>query len=733
MSSPAQAADVTPIHAFAAARRASGELRLNEQRLEVAVAGLACAGAAAPLAARLERLPGVRSATVNPMTLRAYVRFDPGAIGAEEIIHALERDGGVETGRAAGRWQVPVGGITCGSCVTRIEHAVRGVPGVLSATLNVATESLIVEYAPRRTDLEAVRRTVRAEGFEMTGGPRPGLSPIGDAAPTVADVTPREGRRELMGRFWFAAAVAVPVMLASYSRVLGLDAAPFLNNETPRLVWGALGLMTLAVLVYAGDGFYRGAWRAFRHRTADMNTLIAVGITTAWAYSMLAIAIPPVSRGADHVRVFFDVSVVVVALVLLGQALEIRARRYASDAVRRRKRLRPEQARVVRAEREVDLPVEEVIAGDVVVVGPGETIPVDGEIVDGSSFVDEVMLTGDAVPVPTCPGDAVLAGTCNGGGAIRLRAEKVGKDTVLGQIIRMVEHAQGSKAPIQRLLDAVSSSFTPAVIVLAILGFMAWYTFGPPPATVSALTVFVTVLLVACPCALGLATPASVMVGVGRGAELGVLFRSGQALETARTLDTIVLRAREAMRGDAAAAIAAFRRMGLDVVILTEGDERAARAIVRQVGGGRVIAHVARERSPEQVRALQREGKRVAMVGGGITDGAALAQADIGIAMDASRDLALGAADITLVKGDLQGVVRAVQLSRATVRNMKQNVLGVLAYNAIGLAVAVGVLYPLIRAPLSPLIAATVMAFSPVAVVANANRLRAFVPRRGAP
>lgn len=728
MPGSAGPSEVTAMTSSAGGRRGTLQPRLNEQRLEVAVTGLACAGAAAPLAARLERLPGVRRVTVNPITQRTYVLFDPGAIGAEEIVHALERDASVETGHAAGRWQVPVGGITCGSCVERIERAARSVPGVLAATLNIATESLTVEYAPRRTDLEAVRRAVCSEGFEMIGGPRQGLHPAGRGAPTVADVRDREVRG-LMSRFWFAAVVAVPVVLASNPGLFGLDATLLASSETSRPVWAVLGLMSFAVLVYSGGRFYRGAWRAFRHRTADMNTLITLGITSAWAYALLAIAIPTLSPGEDQVRVFLDVSVVVLAFLVLGQALEIRARGRSSDAITRLKGLQPERARVWRGGHEMDLPVEEVAAGDVVVVEPGETIPVDGVIVEGTSSVDESMVTGDPVPAAKRPVDSVLGGTRNGTGAIRLRAEKVGKDTVLSQIIRMVEHAQGSKAPIQRLVDPVSSSFTPAVIVLAILGSMAWYTFGPPPAGVPALTVFVTVLLVACPCALGLATPASLMVGVGRGAQLGILFRSGQALETACKLDTIVLDARDTVRGGAVGAIAAFRRMGLDVVIFTAGDERMARAIARQAGEGRVIARVARERSAEQVLALQAEGRRVAMVGDGITDGAALAQADIGIAMDTSRDLALGAADITLVKGDLQGVVSALQLSRATARNIKQNVFGVLSYDAIGLAVAVGVFYPLIGVLLSPLIAGAAMAFSSVAVVTNANRLRGFVPR----
>ncbi len=822
--------------------------RLELQRIELSVAGLSCPGDAAPLAARLERLPGVREAMVNPVTERAVVAFDPGTIGIKAIIGVLE-ECGIDVGRTVARWRLKVPGLKCASCVQRIEQAVEQVPGVYDASVNLATETLTVEYTPKRTDLAAVRAAVRAEGFDL--GPEP-IRPVEEAALPHEDSNAREFR-SLMRKFWFAAVVSVPTVVLSYPRIFGLRDLLPRGSGVLRLVWGGLGLLTLAVLLYSGGHFYKGLWAAFKHRTADMNTLIGTGIAAAWLYSTVAVLGPSLFPRGDLAEVFYDVTAVVTALVVLGQALEVKAKGRSSEAIRKLIGLQPKTARVVRGGREVEIPVEEVVVGDVVVVRPGERISVDGEITEGSSVVDESMVTGESLPVEKHVGDLVIGATINKTGSFKFRATKVGKDTVLSQIIRMVEQAQGSKAPIQRLVDLVSSYFTPAVMILAILGFATWYTFGPEPAIVYALIVFVTVLIIACPCALGLATPTSLMVGIGKGAENGILIRSGQALETAHKLDIIVLdktgtmtkgqpsvtdivarRADEAfvlrmaatvergsehplgeaiiagatsrgleladpsdfealpgrgvkamvdgkevvlgnrrlmderafqlddlapdadrladdgktpmfvavdgtvigivavadtLREDTVAAVRTLKHMGLEVVMLTGDNRRTANAIARAVGVDRALAEVLPDTKADEIARLQAEGKRVAMVGDGINDAPALAQADIGIAMGTGTDVAMEAADITLVKGSLRGVITAIQLSRATMRNIKQNLFGAFVYNTLGLPVAAGILYPAFGILLSPLIAAAAMAFSSVTVVTNANRLRKFVPK----
>lgn len=827
--------------------------RLASQRLDLGVGGLSCAGAAAPLAVRIKRVPGVRDAFVNPITERAVIIFDPGVVGAEEVVHEVAAAGAEDLGRTMARWHLQIGGVTCGSCVERIERAVMAVPGVHGATVNVAADSLTVEYTPRRTDLEQVRSVVRAEGFELAGTSSAAAGRAGEGIqpPSASDTA----YRSLMRKFWFAAVISLPVIVFSYPGPFGLTGALPMGSDRLRLVWGVLGVLTLPVMFYAGRDFFVGAWSAFRHRTADMNTLIATGISAAWIYSTVAIMVPGLFPSAELAEVFYDVTAVVVALVVLGQALEVRAKGRSSEAIKKLIGLQPRTALVIRGDQELQVPVQEVVEGDLVVVRPGERVPVDGEIVAGSSALDESMVTGESLPVEKGVGDTVIGATINKTGSFRFAATKVGKDTVLSQIIQMVEQAQGSKAPIQRVVDRVSSYFTPAVVILAILGFMAWYTFGPAPALVYALIVFVTVLIIACPCALGLATPTSLMVGVGKGAEHGILIRSGQALETAHKLDTIVLDktgtitkghpsvtdvigqdvdqdevlrlaasverssehplgeailagarergltlgeptdfealpgrgveatvdggrvtlgnqrlmaergyglgdlvraaerladegktpmfvAREAtvlgivavadtVRPDSRQAIDALRAMGMEVVMLTGDNQRTARAIARQVGVDRVLAEVLPETKAEQIKALQAEGKRVGMVGDGINDAPALAQADVGIAMGTGTDVAIEAADITLVKGSLGGVVAAVQLSRATMRNIKQNLFGAFIYNTLGLPVAAGLLYPAFGILLSPLIAAAAMAFSSVTVVTNANRLRRFQLKGG--
>lgn len=662
--------------------------------------------------------------------------------------------------------------------------------------------------------------------------------------------------RSLITRFWFAAIISLPVVLTAYPQfVPGLRDLPM---STIRLIWAADALLTLPVLLWAGSGFFVGAISAFRHRTADMNTLIALGTTVAWLYSTAALIWPEIfPQGTSEP--FFDVVAVVIALVVLGQALELRAKGRASEAIKKLLGLQAKTARVLRDGTELDIPVDEVLVGDIVIVRPGERVPVDGAVTDGGSAVDESMITGESLPVSKQVGDEVIGATINKTGAFKFRATKVGKDTALAQIVRLVQEAQGSKAPIARLVDVVSSYFVPAVMILSVVAFLLWFNLGPQPQIIYALVTSITVLIIACPCALGLATPMSLMVGIGKGAEHGILIRSGEALQTAQELDTIVLdktgtitkgepeltdlvlasswqegedaflrlaasvekssehplaqaivtgatsrsvalsdaqefvaipgygvqavvdgrrlalgnlkfmrregigmgvleqeaqrladdgktpmfvaidgqaagivAVADTVKPDSQEAIAALRRIGLEVVMITGDNQRTAAAIAKQVGIERVLAEVLPEDKANNVHMLQAEGKKVAMVGDGINDAPALVQADVGLAIGTGTDVAIEASDITIIRGSLWGVVTAIEVSQATMRNVKENLFGAFIYNTLGIPVAMGVLYPFFGLLLNPLIAGAAMAFSSVTVVSNANRLRGFRPRHSA-
>ena len=743
---------------------------------------------------------------------------------------------------------IHITGMTCASCVARVEQALSSVPGVISANVNLASEKATIEYI-EGTELVDLRRAVKDAGYEL-----------GSEAETLEDVTTAAQReiRTVRNKLILAAILAGTIMALMW---------------TPLFVGKAYLLWALATPVqfWAGWRFYRGTWGALRHRTADMNTLIAVGTSAAYFYSVIAVLSPRLfTAGGLEPHLYFDTSAMIITLVLLGRFLEARARGQTSEAIKKLIGMQPKTAFVIRDSKEMEIPIVDVQVGDIILVRPGERVPVDGIIQQGYSSIDESVITGESIPVDKKTDDEVIGGSINKTGSFQFEATKVGKDTTLAQIIRLVEEAQGSKAPIQRLADVIASYFVPMVIGIAIGTFALWYFVGPAPTLTFAFLNFVAVLIIACPCAMGLATPTAIMVGTGRGAEQGILIRNAEALERSHQIGAILLdktgtltqgepkvtdiiatpvSSREevlqlaasaeygsehplgeaivkaalekklevtptldfnaipgqgveaslvgkqlllgnlrlitdrglslnglgeeaerlwekgktvmflgidsqvvgiialadTLKPNAKEAVRALHKMGIEIGMLTGDNQRTAQAIAQEVGIDRILAEVLPEHKAQEVAELQNEGKVVAMVGDGINDASALAQADVGIAIGTGTDVAMETGDITLISGDLGGIVTAISLSKRTIRTIKQNLFWAFAYNTVLIPVAAGVLYLAFGQTgvpsglhfilgdygfLNPILAAAAMTISSITVVFNSLRLKRFKPAK---
>ena len=735
---------------------------------------------------------------------------------------------------SSGELQLNIQGASCASCVTKIEAALKQVSGVTNAEMNFAERSVLVMGS---SSSHALIKAVEQAGYNAT---------LANTDSDEAAIEEKEQAdwayyKKLMRDMVIALSLGVPLML--YGLVTGEMSV---NTTTERIVWLIVGIMTLGVMVFSGRHFYVGAWNSFKNHAANMDTLIALGTGTAWLYSMVVVFFPGyVPEMARHV--YFEATAMIIGLINLGLALEIKARGKTSEAIKRLIGLQAKTARVIRDGHDIDIPIEDVLLNDLIRVRPGERISVDGLVVEGQTSIDESMLTGEPMPIEKRKDDEVVAGTINKSGSIVFRAERVGKDTALAQIINMVKRAQNSKPPIGRLADMISAYFVPVVMIIAVISALAWLNYGPSPEVAFAIVSATTVLIIACPCALGLATPMSVMVGVGKAAEAGVLIRNGEALQSASKITTMVLdktgtitegapkvtdvvivsdhshndvlslaaslesgsehplamaivesakeqgvpihsvtdfqsiagKGVEAMlnsqrllfgneklmidqgielhhyidkaqrlaadaktpmyfaidstlvaviavadpiKSDSIDAIKRLQHNGIRVVMLTGDNRLTAKAVARKAG----IADYVAEDKANKILELQREGEIVGMTGDGINDAPALAHANVGFAIGTGTDVAIESADITLMRGSLHGLADAIAVSKATLRNIKQNLFGAFIYNVAGIPFAAGVFYPFLGILLNPVIAGAAMAFSSLTVVTNANRLRLF-------